>query len=61
MSLSKAPKEWHRGQGHWRDVPEEQWRDYRWQLRNRITSVGRLREFLELTPEEEAEIGRAHV
>lgn len=54
MSLSKAPKEWHRGQGHWRDVPEEQWRDYRWQLRNRITSVGRLREFLELTPEEEA-------
>ncbi len=58
MNVSKAPKDWYRGQGYWTGIPEEQWRDYRWQLRNRITTVERLREFMDLTPEEEA--GCAH-
>lgn len=45
---------WFQGQGHWAHVPAEQWRDYRWQLRNRLTTPEQLRKYLELTPEEEA-------
>ncbi|MDP0501605.1 MAG: KamA family radical SAM protein [Verrucomicrobiota bacterium JB022] len=44
---------WFKGQGHWADVPAEDWQDYRWQLRHRLTKVEQLREFLTLTPEEE--------
>ena len=58
MRESRAPQDWYRGQGYWADVPAEQWRDYRWQLRNRVTTVERLRDFIDLTPEEEA--GCAH-
>ena len=36
----------------WRDVPEEQWNDWRWQLRHRITTLERLQEILALTPGE---------
>jgi lysine 2,3-aminomutase len=43
---------WHRGQGHWSDVPSEQWSDWKWQLKNRITSLEQLEAYLELTAEE---------
>ena len=43
------------GRGFWNDVPEEQWNDWRWQLKNRITSVEQLQKLLPtLTPEEHA-------
>ena len=33
---------------------EEQWNDWRWQIRNRITTYEQLKEFIALLPEEEA-------
>lgn len=45
---------WYSGQGLWADVPESDWQDYRWQLRNRITTLDQLRQHMTLTPEEEA-------
>lgn len=43
------------GRGFWRDVPESDWNDWRWQLKHRITSLEQLRRFMPtLTPEETA-------
>ena len=43
------------GRGYWRDVPEADWHDWRWQLKHRITTVEQLQKFLPtLTPEEHA-------
>lgn len=36
----------------WKGVSEREWNDWRWQLRHRITSLDRLKEILNLTPEE---------
>ncbi|HEY3863173.1 MAG TPA: KamA family radical SAM protein [Verrucomicrobiae bacterium] len=41
------------GRGFWSDVSESDWNDWRWQLKNRITSLDKLQRFLPtLTPEE---------
>ncbi|MDH3365750.1 MAG: lysine 2,3-aminomutase [Thermoplasmata archaeon] len=37
----------------WRDVAPEQWNDWKWQLRNRITKVDQLKQVIDLTPAEE--------
>jgi len=37
----------------WKGVTEEEWKDWHWQLRNRITDVEKLRQIINLTPEEE--------
>lgn len=43
------------GRGYWANVPDSEWNDWKWQLRNRITSLDRLQRFLPtLTPEEYA-------
>lgn len=43
------------GRGFWNDIPEELWNDWRWQLKNRITTVEQLEKFFPtLTPEERA-------
>ena len=39
--------------GLFADVPEEQWNDWKWQLRNRIETVEDLKKYLQITPEEE--------
>src|SRR5262245_47543897 len=41
----------------WRDVPDHQWDDWRWQSQNAIRSVRQLRDLLPFTPEELAVIG----
>ena len=41
-------------QGYWSDVPAEQWADWKWQLKNRVTSLEGLEQHLLLTPEERA-------
>src|SRR6266851_4701495 len=41
----------------WRDVPETQWNDWRWQSQNAIRSVRQLRQLLPFTPEELEAIG----
>ena len=40
----------------WSDVSPDEWNDWKWQLRNRITSVDVLKQVVDLTPEEEEEI-----
>lgn len=49
-----ARRHWYRGQGYWSGVPEEQWLDWRWQLRNRLTSLEALEERMTLTDSERA-------
>jgi len=44
---------WYRGQGHWEGVAEEQWLDWKWQLKNRLTTRAHLERYMELTPEEQ--------
>ena len=41
----------------WRDVPDHQWDDWRWQSQNAIRSVRQLRGLLSFTPEELEAIG----
>jgi lysine 2,3-aminomutase len=43
------------GRGFWNHVSDDLWNDWRWQLKNRITTVEQLEKFLPtLTPEERA-------
>jgi len=43
------------GRGFWKHVPDADWNDWRWQLRNRITSLEALQRVMPtLTPEEHA-------
>lgn len=37
----------------WKDVTDEQWNDWTWQVRNRITTLDQLKQVCTLTPEEE--------
>lgn len=41
----------------WKNVREEEWRDWRWQVANRVCGLQELKQVLTLTPEEEAGIG----
>jgi len=43
----------------WHDVPPEQWADWRWQMRHRITTPGALAEVLPLDAAERAAVERA--
>ncbi|MGB0257207.1 MAG: KamA family radical SAM protein [Coraliomargarita sp.] len=54
MYPNDALDNWHQGQGHWADVPEKDWNSWSWQLRNRITTLEQLEQYLELTPDERA-------
>ena len=38
----------------WKNVKENEWNDWKWQLKNRVTTVDQLRQIVNLTPEEEA-------
>lgn len=43
---------WYRGRGLWESVSAEEWGDWRWQMRNRITRLEELEAHMELTPAE---------
>jgi len=47
-------KNWHQGQGHWADVPAEDWFNWKWQLKNRITKLEQLEQYLDLDADERA-------
>ncbi len=49
----------HKRRSIWRDVPLEQWRDWHWQMQNRITSAAELAQVLPITPREQRTIERA--
>jgi lysine 2,3-aminomutase len=40
--------------GHWPDATHEEWNDWRWQLKNRVTTLEGLEKRLRLSPEERA-------
>jgi lysine 2,3-aminomutase len=40
--------------GHWPEIATEQWNDWKWQLRNRVTTLEVLESRVRLTPEERA-------
>jgi lysine 2,3-aminomutase len=54
MSYTEDRADWFEGQGLWQHLPEADWRDWNWQLKNRITSAAQLEQFMTLTPEEKA-------
>ncbi len=43
----------------WQEVSPEDWQDWRWQLKNRITDTSALKQVIPLTEEEEREINKA--
>lgn len=43
----------------WKNVTDEQWNDWHWQVRNRITTVEDLKKVINITPEEEEGIHNA--
>ena len=47
------------GRGLWSHVPEADWNDWRWQLRNRITTLEALQALVALTPEEREGVSMA--
>ncbi|WP_026893558.1 lysine 2,3-aminomutase [Clostridiisalibacter paucivorans] len=40
----------------WKDVTEEQWNDWQWQVKNRIVDVEQLKEIINITAQEEKDI-----
>jgi len=54
MYPDDSTDQWHQGQGLWADVPAEDWNNWKWQLKNRLTSTEQLEAHLKLTPEEKA-------
>lgn len=43
---------WFKGKGLWEEVSDEDWGNWVWQLKNRITTVEKLEKYVELTEEE---------
>jgi len=44
----------------WNGVSEKDWQDWRWQLRNRVTTLAQLREHINLHPDELAGVKMSH-
>ena len=42
-----------RAYGLFRDVPDEQWNDWKWQVRHRVETLEELKKYVSLSPEEE--------
>ncbi len=54
MPYTEDRAAWPAGQGLWQHIPEENWRDWTWQLQHRLTTTAQLEQYLELTPGERA-------
>ena len=54
MQPNDSLQNWPSGQGRWADVPPEDWKNWKWQLKNRITSLALLETLLDLSEEERA-------
>jgi lysine 2,3-aminomutase len=52
MYPNDSLENWHKGQGHWESVPPDDWNSWKWQLKNRITKLEHLEQYMELTAEE---------
>ena len=54
MPSTDVRSAWFEGQGLWQHVPESDWQDWTWQLKNRLTTAEQLERYMTLTPEEKA-------
>ncbi|MES2695529.1 MAG: KamA family radical SAM protein [Verrucomicrobiota bacterium] len=54
MPYTEDRATWFEGQGLWQHIPESDWRDWIWQLKNRITTVEQLEKLMTLTDDERA-------
>lgn len=43
---------WFAGKGHWCDVPDNDWNDWKWQMRNRLQTVHDFSKYINLTADE---------
>ncbi len=43
---------WFNGKGHWSGIPDKDWFDWRWQMRNRLKSADDFSRYLELSKDE---------
>ena len=43
----------------WKNIQESEWNDWKWQLRNRVTSLEQLKQIVNLTPDEEAGVRKS--
>jgi lysine 2,3-aminomutase len=43
---------WFSGKGHWSDTPDEEWFNWKWQMRNRLTRKEHFQKYLKLTNNE---------
>ena len=51
---SDGKNPWFEGQGLWQHIPAGDWLDWTWQLKNRLTTVEQLEQFMTLTADEKA-------
>lgn len=56
MFPSDALENWHlsQDQGHWSDLDPQDWNNWKWQLKNRLTKLEHLEQYLELDADERA-------
>ena len=54
MPYTEDRSDWFDSQGLWQHVPQAEWKDWTWQLKNRLTTVEQLEQYMTLTPEEKA-------
>lgn len=54
MPYIEDRSQWFSGQGLWSHIPADDWFDWGWQLKNRVTSLAQLDELMTLTPDERA-------
>ena len=54
MYPNDSLENWYQGQGHWSDVPAEDWNNWKWQLKNRLTKLEHLEDKLQLSKDERA-------
>ncbi|MDX2108719.1 MAG: KamA family radical SAM protein [Verrucomicrobiota bacterium] len=47
-------RHWHSGQGLWNHIPESDWNSWTWQLKNRLTTIADLEQYMTLTRDERA-------
>lgn len=57
--ISQARQPVSKTQSIWHDVPMEQWNDWRWQMRHRITTAEEMARVIPMTPVEQRTIERA--
>lgn len=53
--LSELKKFNEAGKGPWEEIPDDNWDDWVWQLKNRLTQMGDLQEWMSLLTEDERE------